>query len=247
MMFDGSSMIVKNGKVVAQGSQLSLKEVEVITATVDIEEVRSFRASHSRNVQGAAQPEYPRIEVPLRLTRSADEIYLSSNLKISKEIQLKVMDPMEEIHKSTAVYLWQYLVRTNSPGFFLALSGGLDSSSVALFVYGMAKLVLESIEDKETTALVDLRRVTGEKNFTPKSPEGIVSRLLTTCYMGTKNSSTETRSRAKWLAEKLGAFHLDESIDEAIEAHEAIVARALKFKPRYSVEGGTDTVGVPWI
>ena len=50
MMFDGSSMIVANGKVLEQGSQFSLKDVEVTTATFDIEEVRSFRSSISRNV-----------------------------------------------------------------------------------------------------------------------------------------------------------------------------------------------------
>ena len=50
MMFDGSSMIVANGKVLEQGAQFSLKDVEVTTATFDIEEVRSFRSSISRNV-----------------------------------------------------------------------------------------------------------------------------------------------------------------------------------------------------
>lgn len=34
-------MIVVNGNVVAQGSQFSLNDVEVVTATVDIEEVRN--------------------------------------------------------------------------------------------------------------------------------------------------------------------------------------------------------------
>lgn len=32
-------MIVINGNIVAQGSQFSLNDVEVVTATVDIEEV----------------------------------------------------------------------------------------------------------------------------------------------------------------------------------------------------------------
>lgn len=34
-------MIVINGEIVAQGTQFSLNDVEVVTATVDIEEVRS--------------------------------------------------------------------------------------------------------------------------------------------------------------------------------------------------------------
>lgn len=35
-------MIVVNGDVVAQGSRFSLNDVEVVTATVDIEEVGTF-------------------------------------------------------------------------------------------------------------------------------------------------------------------------------------------------------------
>ncbi|SPO06045.1 related to Glutamine-dependent NAD(+) synthetase [Cephalotrichum gorgonifer] len=239
MMFDGSSMILCNGKVLEQGAQFSLNPVEVITATIDIEEVRSFRSSISRNVQAAAQPEYPRVDFDIRLSREVDEIVLSDTMSISEPRELKILDPMSEIWMSTSVYLWQYLVRTNSPGFFLSLSGGLDSSTVLLFVYGMAKMVLASIAAGDSSTLNDLRHVTGMKDFSPKAPEEILSVLLTTCYTGTVNSSDETRSRAKRLAEKLGSFHYDTSIDEAIEAYMSMIKSTLKFTPKYSIEGGT--------
>lgn len=108
MMYDGSSMVLCNGKVLAQGAQFSLKEVEVVTATIDLEQVRSFRSSISRNVQAAAQPDFYRAECDLRVSRPSHEVYLSQTLKISKEISLKILDPMEEIYCSTAVFLWQY-------------------------------------------------------------------------------------------------------------------------------------------
>lgn len=103
----------------------------------------------------------------------------------------------------------------------------------------MAKLVLRSIEVGETTTLADLRRVTALKDLVPKSPEEIVNLLLTTCYQGTVNSSDETRSRAKRLAERLGAYHLNISIDAAVDAHQSIIKDALQFTPKYIVEGGT--------
>jgi NAD+ synthase (glutamine-hydrolysing) len=102
---------------------------------------------------------------------------------------------MDEIALATAVFLWSYLVKTNSAGYFLALSGGLDSSTVLLFVYSMARLVCQSIEDGEESTLRDLRRVVGVEDYTPPNPEDVVRRLLTTAYMGTTNSSNETRSR----------------------------------------------------
>jgi NAD+ synthase (glutamine-hydrolysing) len=47
IMYDGSSMILCNGRVFSQGSQFSLRPVELTTAIIDIEEVRSHRSSIS--------------------------------------------------------------------------------------------------------------------------------------------------------------------------------------------------------
>lgn len=241
MLFDGSSMIIQNGEVLAQSSQFSLLPVEVTVATVDLERVRSYRTSASRNVQAARQPEYPRVECDIDLTRPSEEIFRSDKV-IATEIPIRLLDPMEEIYMATSVYLWQYLVRSSGAGFFLALSGGLDSSSVALFVYGMSRLVLQSIKAGEESTLNDLRKVTGITDYVPESPEEIVGKLLHTCFMGTVNSSDETRSRAKRLAERIGAYHTDINIDNAIQAHESIIQSALGgFKPKYSVEGGTNS------
>ncbi|OCT48717.1 putative glutamine-dependent NAD(+) synthetase [Cladophialophora carrionii] len=239
MMFDGSSMILCNGRVLKQSTQFSLKPVEVITATIDLEEVRSYRSSISRNVQAAAQPEYPRIECNLSLSRPADEIFFSQTLKLSRGVPLKILDPMEEIYMAEAVFLWQYLTRANAGGYFLALSGGLDSATVALFVFAMANVVLQSINAGEDNTLADLRRITGEKDLTVSTPQEIVQRLLHTSFMGTQHSGDETRSRSKRLASSIGAYHSDINIDETVTAHENIVQKALDFKPRFQVEGGT--------
>lgn len=240
MLFDGSSMVLTNGKVLAQGSQYSLSPVEVTTATISIEEVRSYRSSISRNLQGASQEDFPRVDCDLRLCRTAEQVYFSNKLHISREINLCILDPMEEIANAEAAFLWQYLIRTNSPGYFLALSGGLDSSTVALFVYGMARKVLQAIQDGEKSVLADLRRVTGESDFVPSTPEEIVGRLLHSCYMGTVNSGEDTRGRAKRLSERLGGFHSDIKIDEAVTGHDNIIAQAFGgFRPKYTVHGGT--------
>jgi NH3-dependent NAD+ synthetase len=40
-----------------------------------------------------------------------------------------------------SVFLWEILKKSHARGFFLALSGGLDSCTVALIVYNMCYLV----------------------------------------------------------------------------------------------------------
>ena len=39
LYFDGCSMVVSNGKLLAQGSQFSLNDVEVVVATVDLDDI----------------------------------------------------------------------------------------------------------------------------------------------------------------------------------------------------------------
>lgn len=150
---------------------------------------------------------------------------------------------MEEIFRAEAAFLWQYLTRASAAGFFLALSGGLDSATVALFVFGMAKVVLESINAGEENTLADLRRITGVPTLTVTTPQEIVQRIFHTCYMAAQHSGDHTRSRAKRLSESIGAYHSDVNIDETVAAHERIVERAMNFKPRFQTEGGSVAVG----
>ncbi len=54
LYFDGCAMVVMNGNIMAQGSQFSLLDVEVVTATLDLEDVRAYRNGiASRGVQAS--------------------------------------------------------------------------------------------------------------------------------------------------------------------------------------------------
>ena len=56
------------------------------------------------------------------------------------------------------------------------------------------------------SALKELRNVIRhpDPSWAPSSAQEIANRLLCTCYMGTTNSSVETRSRAAQLAREIG-------------------------------------------
>lgn len=56
-----------NGQILAQGSQFSLNDVEVVTATVDLEAVRAHRKGSSRSHQAAQSPAYERYHIDVRL------------------------------------------------------------------------------------------------------------------------------------------------------------------------------------
>lgn len=59
----------------------------------------------------------------------------------------------------------------------------------------------------EEQVISDARRIVGEQeisSYLPEDPREFASRIFHTCYMGTENSSIDTRKRAKDLAEAIG-------------------------------------------
>ena len=92
-------MIAVNGRIVAQGSQFSLNDVEVVTATVDIEDVRAHRAKSSRSMQAAASERYHRIEVTFALSGGKFEEVKDQDMVGlgTKAFDLRLHTPEEEI------------------------------------------------------------------------------------------------------------------------------------------------------
>jgi len=70
-------------------------------------------------------------------------------LKDSKNYSVKIHEPVEEIALAPALWLWDYIRRSKGArGFFLPLSGGADSASVAAIVGSMSRLVFrKAIEE----------------------------------------------------------------------------------------------------
>ncbi|KAF8647718.1 hypothetical protein AX16_006554 [Volvariella volvacea WC 439] len=245
LYYDGCAMIAVNGRVVAQGSQFSLSDVEVVTATIDIEDVRAHRAKSSRSMQAASAERYHRIEVPFALTSGKfEEVSEEDRVGLigEKRIEVKYHIPEEEIALGPACWLWDYLRRSRTQGYFLPLSGGIDSCATAVIAYSMCRLVSEAARRGEVQVILDARRIIGEpqdSEYIPTDPREFCSRIFHTCYMGTENSSVETRRRAKQLAESIGSYHIDLNMDTVVTSVRNLFALVTGARPRFRSQGGT--------
>jgi NAD+ synthase (glutamine-hydrolysing) len=103
-------MIIVNGRVVAQGSQFSLKDVETVVATCDLEDVRAYRSAKSRALQATKQPAYERVEVKMSLSVDSEDVDL--RVSPSKTRDVIYVTPEEEIALGPACWLWDYLRRS---------------------------------------------------------------------------------------------------------------------------------------
>ncbi|KAH1358479.1 glutamine-dependent NAD(+) synthetase [Aspergillus fumigatus] len=244
LYYDGCAMIVINGNIVAQGSQFSLKDVEVITATVDIEEVRhpvrTYRASSSRNMQATRQPPFVRLDLDVRLSRLDDDA--EPGLVPSEPISAKYHAPEEEISLGPACWLWDYLRRSGAAGFFLPLSGGIDSCATAIIVHSMCREVVKAVSEGNQQVIKDVRRLCAEpegSTWLPRTSQEVCNRIFHTSFMGTQNSSKETRERAKALSTEIGSYHIDFNFDTVVTAITNLFTVITNFQPRFKVHGGT--------
>ncbi|KAH8434574.1 glutamine-dependent NAD(+) synthetase [Aspergillus melleus] len=240
LYYDGCAMIVVNGNIVAQGSQFSLNDVEVVTATVDIEEVRTYRGSSSRNMQASKQSPYVRLDLDTRLSRRDDEA--EPSLAPSETLTARIHAPEEEVALGPACWLWDYLRRSGAAGFFLPLSGGIDSCATATIVHSMCREVIKAVSEGNEQVIKDVRRLCAEppdSTWLPTTSQEVCNRIFHTSFMGTQNSSKETRDRAKSLASDIGSYHVDFNFDTVVTALTNLFTVVTNFQPKFKVHGGS--------
>ncbi|KAJ3053734.1 glutamine-dependent NAD(+) synthetase, partial [Rhizoclosmatium hyalinum] len=153
--------------------------------------------------------------------------------------QVHYHTPSEEIRLGPACWLWDYLRRSKTNGYFLPLSGGIDSCSTALIVYSMCKLVCEAISNGDEQALKDVRYIVGNSEYIPKDAKDLCGHILHTSYMGTENSSDETRNRATRLAKDIGSYHVNLNMDSVVSAIIGVFQTVTGKTPRFKLNGGT--------
>ncbi|KAL5010219.1 hypothetical protein ScPMuIL_012524 [Solemya velum] len=232
--YDGCSMISMNGKMYAQGPQFSMQDVTVTTATLDLEDVRTYRnAIRSRTELGSRTMPFPRIHCDFAV--SHEDLFQPT----TDEIEWQYPTAEEEICNGPSCWMWDYLRRSGQGGFFLPLSGGIDSSSVTCLVGSMCHQVCHHVKMGNAQVLADIRRIVGMPDYIPEDPKELVGRILTTCYMASQNSSQETKNRAIHLAKEVGSSHLNIMIDVAVTALLSIFTAALRVTPKFKAHGGS--------
>jgi len=236
LYYDGCACIAVNGKIVAQGGQFAVQEVEVVTANVDLDTVVGFRgAFQSMACQAAACEKHPTIKVSFTL---CFEDALPHVPSLPRPVRFHT--PEEEIALGPACWLWDYLRRSGASGYLLPLSGGADSASTAAIVGSMCKLATEAAADGDEGAAKDIRRIAQISADIPlPSTKALAKHIFTTVYLGSENSSRETRSRSAALAAEIGASHLDVKIDTVVAAVVCFFVSVSQRTPRFTVDGGS--------
>lgn len=212
VIFDGGVLIAAAGKLVAEGPRLGFEEVVLTTAVIDLDLTRGKQARTA-----STRPRLGDLE-----ERSVDCEFAWPDGIPPTPPHTPLAVPVKEVEFAQAVPLglFDYMRKSWSNGFMLSLSGGADSSSVAMLVNLMVDLGCADLGEevfRERLAYLKL----------PAGKRAIKERLLTCVYQSTRNSGEATLHSAKSLAEWIGAEWVHWSIDELVQDYETIVEKAI--------------------
>ena len=120
----------------------------------------------------------------------------------------------EEFIDAFSLGLSNYLFKSKLNGFALSLSGGLDSSCIAILIYEMIKRIVikKGVEEINQKLNLNLEK----SNDLHSNVRIIINKILFTAYQETENSSETTKESAKILSNFIGSNHYEWSIDTQI-------------------------------
>lgn len=139
LYMDGSNMISQNGVALAVGNYHTLNEIEISSAVLNLHKIRLKRQGYtSGQRQSLKVQRLPLVHVNFKLC--------SHGLAFSKPIEVATDPAPKQFVEIASSYLWDYMRKSGSKGLFLPLSGGADSSVVALIVYHLSTNIMKEIE-----------------------------------------------------------------------------------------------------
>ena len=216
-IYDGGALIASTGELLAAGPRFQFGRAAVTSAVIDVEATRMAR-SRSASFE-------PEIEDDPKRCRRLD--FEFPEIESAIEPRGVAADGGEwgkelEFTRAVSLALFDYLRKSRSHGFVVSLSGGADSSAVAV----LSSLALRLAVDELGVDGVHERLAYSATARTAADADQLVGRLVTCVYQATENSSERTFDAARGLAEALGArFHrLD--VGGVVDSYTEMVAEA---------------------
>ena len=204
-IYDGAAMASFNGQLLGHTPQSSLTDYDVLTVSVNIEEITAVRlGSMSSQDQASKSGSMPVIDIDFSLMADAD------HQSPTPTTAPTYLEPAHEMAWHMSYYMLCYLLMTGAGGVLLPLSGGADSAASFSVMAVMCERLISDYRSGGkigANALDKMRKLLKNEAYEPTTPQALNNLITHTCYMGTANSTDATNSRAGSLAAQGGSYH----------------------------------------
>jgi len=205
VIFDGDAYIAQNGQIIAESNRFSFADSNLIYGAVDLQ---------------AFSTQADDIIVSNTVVSETDKPFTENRIKPWEDSEYI---KEEEFARAISLGLFDYLRKSKSFGYVVSLSGGADSSAISSLCFMAMRLAEKELGFeglKRKLAYISWMNSVADLN-------GLLSKLLTTIYQGTVNSSTDTRQSAKELAEFIGSTHFEIDIDALVKGYRTLIEGAI--------------------
>ncbi|MBB76107.1 MAG: NAD(+) synthase [Planctomycetaceae bacterium] len=219
-IYDGGAMIANDGQLKAQGPRFSFSDVCLTTAVLDVDEARMNRTRAGHLQARLEQESAGQVNCPFTFPAASP---------IPPKPRVAPYDcgphvKEESFTHAVSLALFDYLRKSHSRGFIVSLSGGADSTAVALLCgtmvqFGTRELGVAAFRDK-IAYLQNAEHV--------DSVDALIGELLTCVYQSTRNSSDTTRSAARSVAASIGATFIEWDVDALVQDYIQLISGALR-------------------
>jgi NAD+ synthase (glutamine-hydrolysing) len=246
-VYDGGTLIATNGKMLLRGPRFSFADWLLSMTVIDVDNTRrakaeSFPSAPTRSDEPSrglvtADFEFPVVTeqvgtVATRVGTSGGSIHTPP--PGHPDWETGDYQKHEEFTRAVSLALFDYLRKSLSRGFLVSISGGVDSSSVAVLVHlmvqlGCRELGLQRFVEKLPRLAKDFREILEAEawsQFGGEQSRRVVEKLLTCVYQATRNSSEMTEHAAKTVSQTVGAEFISWNVDPMVDAYTQTVAEA---------------------
>lgn len=253
-IYDGAAMASFNGQLLGHTPQSSLTDYDVLTVSVNIDEITAMRlGSMSSQDQSAKSAGMDVIDIQNDNCFPGTDFSLEADAKHQAPTPPTAptyLSPPHEMAWHMSYYMLCYLLMTGAGGVLLPLSGGADSAASFSVMAVMCERLISDYQSGGKigeNALNKIRKLLKNEAYVPTTPQALNNLITHTCYMGTANSTDATNSRAGSLAAQGGSYHNVAFIDYIVCVFVWVfvtfisVGRMRGRSPRFLNKGGSMT------
>lgn len=221
IIYDGGVFIAEPGRLIAAGDRFGFHDGAVTFADLDIEKGRLTKLRsrpvqrRTPNNQGPNNPSQGP-EASHQLVKG-EPLAASRPLQSENNLSTETLSTNEEFLEAEMLGLFDYLRKSRAKGYTVSLSGGCDSSTVAVLVGHMIASSLKELGPKRFAERLNF--VAAPKEDQTSEPKNLIQKMLTCIYQKTKNSSQDTEDAARSVAQEIGAKFINVDVEDLVQTY----------------------------
>lgn len=229
IIYDGEILLGECGKIVRRAQRFQLNDGNLLIRDIDLDLARVAKLKNRSVMDSSGEKEEKERSVagsPLKKASGKSPAIEKIHAGISAD---PYTQPEQEFLHAEKIGLFDYLRKSRTKGFMISLSGGCDSSAIAVLC---AHMIAEALAELGPEALAKKLHWALPK-ADARNPKSWIREHVSTIYQGSGHSGEVTRRASSELAAAIGCEHAEVGIQDLVDSYvgkaEQLLSRKLSW------------------